>query len=333
MNDRRKFLVVLGAAGFAPCVLVAQPKQTPERAGKPVRVSLLAATTSAMFQLQEKAFVETMRELGWAEGRNVVYDRVYADDDPARLPALAAALVSRGPNLVYVGSTETALAVFAKTRTIPIVFGAASDPVDNGLVQSLAHPGGNVTGVTNIGWELGGKRLQLLKQALPRITRVGVLVDPGWMHSAREQQLIEQAGAALGVTVIAAMAKEGKELDAAIASLAKSRTEALLTTTTSLFLRERKRILELAAKQRIPVVGHRGQFVEEGALMSYGARITDQIRRAAQMVDKVLKGTKPADIPVEQPTRFELVVNMKTAKALGISIPQSIILQADRVIE
>ena len=329
IHGRRRFLSGLAVAALSAATARAQ---APERAGKAVRVGILATTTQAKYQAREKTFVDAMRELGWVEGRNIIYDRVYADDDEAHLPALAAALVARGPNLIFLTSAPPALAAFAKTRTIPIVFGAVNDPVEIGLVQSLAHPGGNVTGIANIGGELGGKRLQLLKQALPKISRVVVLVYPR-ADSSRELKLIEQAAAVLRVTVIPMMVKQANELEAAFALLAKSRAQALLTTHIALFMVERKHILELAAKQRIPVVGHRSEMANDGALMSYSSILSDQIRRAAQLADKILKGTKPADIPVEQPTRFELAVNMKTAKALGITIPGEIMLQANRVIE
>ena len=329
MIERRKFLF-----GLAAIYATSARAQAPERAGKPVRVGILASTAQAENQIFENPFLAAMRELGWVEGRNIIYDRVYADDDVARLQALAAELVARKPDLIYTPNAPPTLAAFAKTRTIPIVFSAVADPVDQGLVKSLAHPGGNVTGVASISWEPGGKRLQLLKQALPKVTRVGVLVNPLFPHSAREQKLIEQAGAILGITVIPVVVKQAQELDAAFAALSKSRAEALLPVHVAFFVVSvRKRILDLAAKQRLPVIGPRREFAEDGALMSYGSILSEQVRRAAHLVDKVLKGTKPADIPVEQPTIFELVVNMKTAKTLGITIPGEIMLQATRVIE
>jgi len=187
--------------------------------------------------------------------------------------------------------------------------------------------------VANIGYELGGKRLQFLKQALPKVKRVGVLVDSTRPESARELKLIERAAATFVVTVIPVMVKEPRELDAAFAFLLKNRIEAMLTTHVVLFMDERKRILDFAAMRRLPVVGHRSQLADGGALMSYSSILTDQIRRAAQLADKVLKGTKPAGIPVELPTTFELVVNQRTARALGITFPGEIMLQATRVIE
>jgi len=331
MNIRRKLLIALGALSVG--LAHAQPEK---RAGKTMRVGMLSSGTRAVDEVGDrKTFVDALRELGWVEGRNILYDAVYADDDASRLPALAAALVARAPDLIWVGPAEVALAVFASTRTIPLVFSTATNVVERGLVKSLARPGGNVTGIQTIGWELGGKRLQLLKQALPKIARAGVLVYPSPdSASQQESKEIEKAAAILGLTVIPAMVKVAGEIDSAIASLVKNRVEAILITVSPLLRNQRKRILELAASQRLPVVGTRSEFTVEGALLSYSALLSDQIRRSAQMVDLILKGAKkPADIPVEQPTKFELVVNLKTAKTLGITIPGEILLQAARLIE
>ena len=328
MNNRRKLIVALGAGALAgPLRSFAQQQ------GKPVRAGILVESSATGYQLQEKILSDAMRERGWVEGGNIVYDRVYAEGDLLRLPALAAELIARSPNLIFAFTGSDARAALARTRTIPIVMTSANDPVAGGLVKSLAHPGGNVTGMANIGYELGGKRMQFLKQALPKVTRVGVLVNPVSQDGLRELKLIEHAAATLGVTVTPAMVKTPTEFDSGFALLANHRVEAVLTTHTAIFLDNRKRILDLAAVRRMAVVGHRGQLADEGALMSYSAVLADQIRRAAQIADKILKGAKPADIPVEQPTKFELVVNMKTAKTLGITIPGEILLQAIRVIE
>jgi len=326
VNNRRKLLLALAAlpAGLARA-------QAP--AGKPVRVGIIERTSADKYQAREKQFVDTLRELGWVEGRNIIYDRVFADDELSRLPALAAALVKRGPNVIYTLSGGSSDAAVAATRTIPIVLGSQSNIVERGWAQGLAHPGGNVTGIVNIGPELGSKRLQLLKQALPKITRVGVLVSTIGAGTVKELKLIEQAAGGQRVTVVSATVKQGSELDAAFASFAKSRIEALLTTHTELFLTERRRIFDLAAKQRIPVIAHRSEMTDDGALISYSSILTEQIRRAAHQVDKILKGAKPGDIPIELPTRFELVVNQRTAKALGITLPGEVMLQATRVVE
>jgi putative ABC transport system substrate-binding protein len=333
MNRRRKLLVALGAGAIAPRAVLAQSKEARERAGKPARVGILERTTQAKYQQLEKTFVDAMRELGWVEGRNVVYDRAYADDDVARLPGLAAALVGRRPDVIYTITSESSQAAFDSTRTIPIVMGSLNDIEEFGYVNDLARPGGNVTGITNFGMDLGGKRLQLLKEALPKVTRVGVLIQPLRPTGFKELKLIEQASQALAVAVTPAPVKQPGELDTAFTSLSKSRVEAVLTTHTQLFLTERKRILDLAAGKRIPVIAHRSEMADDGALLSYSSILADQIRRASYLVDKILKGVKPADLPVERPIRFELVVNKNTAKTLGITIPQSILLRADKVIE
>ncbi|OGA54552.1 MAG: hypothetical protein A3F74_22135 [Betaproteobacteria bacterium RIFCSPLOWO2_12_FULL_62_58] len=326
MTSRRAFL--LGLAALYP--VVARSQRAP-RSEKPLRVGILTLFPAAMFRIQEKAFVDSMRELGWVEGRNIIFDRVYADNDAARLPVLAAELVSRGPHVIYAQANLPARAAFSETSKVPIVFAGVDDPVQLGVIKSLSRPGGNITGIVNMGWELSGKRMQLLKEAMPKLGRVGVLMTP-YRGASEGLKLIEQA-AGSNVQVIPAMVKGAKELDAAFALLAQNKVDAVLTSHVTLFLRERKRIVELAAKQRLPVMGHRSELADSGALMSYSSLLTDDIRRGAQLVDKVLKGTKPTDIPVEQPTKFALVVNMKTAKALGIAIPQSILLQAERVIE
>ena len=329
--NRRDTVLALLVLGTDPFDALAQPV---ERVGKTMRVGILFVSTRAVNQAGiGKKFVDDMRGLGWVEGRNVIYDEVYADNDESRLPTLAVELVARSPDLIWVVALSAALAAFASTRTIPIVFAATSNVVERGLVKTLARPGGNVTGVQNISLELGGKRLQLLQQALPKIARVGVLVNPrSDSVGPLELKVIEQAAATLGLTVIPAMAQEVGEFDAAIALLVKNRIEGLLVTTNPHFNDGRKRIIELAASRRLPVVGFRSEFTDDGALMSYSALLGDQVHRSAQIVDKVLKGAKPADIPVEQPTKFELVVNLKTAKTLGITIPGGILLQASRVI-
>ena len=331
MNNRRKLVVALGALSVG--LARAQPS---ERAGKTMRVGILNTGTRAAFEVGTgKIFFPAMRELGWVEGRNILYDSVFADNDESRLPTLATALVARAPDLIWVGPLQAALAAFTSTRTIPIVFfSSSSNVVERGLVKTLARPSGNVTGVQSLGWELGGKRLQLLKQALPKIIRAGVLVDPRPDHiSTLEFKVIEKAAATLGLTAIPATAKRAVEFDAAIASLVENRVEALLVTTGTFLQDQRKRILELAASRRLPVVGFRSEFADDGALMSYSPLLSDQVRRSAQIADKILKGAKPADIPVEQPTKFELVVNAKTAKTLSLTIPSEILLQANRVIE
>jgi putative ABC transport system substrate-binding protein len=279
-----------------------------------------------------KVFIDTMRELGWVEGRNIVYDFAYADGDAARLPETAAALVARRPDVIYTTNNQITQAAFRATRTIPIVFSTVSEPVEAGLVKSLARPGGNVTGISPFRGELGARRMQLLKEVLPNIVRVGVLVAPGGPGASQEQRQIEQA-AGSGVKIFSAAVKAAQELQGALATLVAHKPEAVLLRSDAMFLAQRKVILEFAAKHRIPVVGHFGPLADDGALLSYNSSLPDHHRRTAHLVDKVLRGANPADLPVEQPTQFELVINLKTAKALGIMVPQSVLLQATRVIE
>ncbi|MBI3919070.1 MAG: ABC transporter substrate-binding protein [Betaproteobacteria bacterium] len=323
MIPRRKFL-----AGLATLYTAAAVAPSSISAGRSARVGILSSGTWDEALLQE--FIGAMHDLGWVEGRNIIYERV-AVNGIGRTPEAAKELVSRNPDLIVARGGPDALVLLARTRTIPIVFWAANDPIERGIVASLPRPGGNVTGVANIGWELGGKRMQLLREAVPGASRVGVLTMAAG-SSLSEHKLIRQAAGPV-VEVVPAVAKMAQELDSALASLASARIGALMTTHTPLFLRERKRILNFAARARFPVIGHRNELADDGALLSYSSALVDQVRRSAHLVDKVLKGTRPADIPVEQPTKFELVVNVKTAKALGIKIPEKLLLRADRVIE
>lgn len=328
MNNRRRLLVGLGVGA-----LLAPFASSAQQQGKVWRIGSIALNARSTSKLQEEATLGAMRELGWIEGQNFVMDAVFAENDASRLPNLAAALVARNPDLILAFANQEAVATAAKTKTIPIVFMAVTSPVEIGLVQSFAHPGGNMTGIANIGWELGGKRLQLLKELLPRMNRVGVLVEPAVQSSMKELALIEEAAKMLGVKVVPARVTDSEGLEQAFESLMKSRVDAVMVTHTLRFMSQRSTVIKLAQKHRVPVVGHRSELANEGALMSYSSLLTDQIRRGAQLVDKVLKGAKPADIPVEQPTTFNLVINQRTAKELGFSIPPQILLQASRVIE
>ena len=325
MTSRRRFL-----AGLSALYATHVHPQALERTGKPARIATLE-TSFASYNLTSKWLVVAMRELGWVEGRNVVYEHVFADNDVARLPGLAAALVGRRPDVIFTVTTAPVHAVLASTRTIPVVMASFTDPSEFGI-QSLAHPGGNVTGITNFGIQLGAKRLQLLKQAVPKIIRVGVL-QHFLPAGAKELQLIEEASPALGVIVTPVPVKEFAALGAALDTLKGSGMEALLTTHSGMFMSGSRRIVNTARGLHIPLIAHRSEMVKDGALLSYSSILLEQLRRAAKLVDKVLKGTKPAVIPIEQPTKFELVVNLNAAKALGLTIPQSFLMRADRVIE
>ena len=327
MNIRHRRRLVLALLS-CPIAWAHAQRSTP--AAKPVRVALLR--TQAV--KSDRIFEDAMRDLGWVEGRDVVYDRAYADGDAKRLPELAAALVARKPALIHLRNNPELRAALAATRPnpIPIVFASVSDPVESGFVKSLRRPEGNVTGVTSLGWELSGKRMELVKQVMPNISRVGVLFSPGHLSAHREVELIARA-AGPRVQVTTLTVNNPDDIDTAFAAAVAGRVEAVLATARPVFGLARKRIIELAATHRVAVVGPGPAFAEAGALMSYSSVFAEHLRRSAHMVDKILRGAQPTDIPVEQPTRFELVVNLKTAKALGITIPEKVLLRADRVIE
>jgi putative ABC transport system substrate-binding protein len=325
MNPRRLLLLTLGASLSGQAALLRA--QTPATTMR--RVGVLAPSTQAKVEITLKPFYDQMHQLGWVEGQNIVYDRVYADDQMERLPELAAELVARKPQLIFAPPTPTAVAAKRATQTIPIVFGPVSDPVEIGLVASLARPGGNVTGISNISASLGPKRVELLWEIVPSVRRIGLLGDAGNPTTKGEQQALVPLAASLGLTFFVAEASNPVEFDAAIARLVAARVDAILAGQAPLVYDLRTRLIELANQRRLPVIG----FPDAGGLFGYGASLSDATRRSALVVDKILRGAKPADIPVEQPTLFELVVNLKTAKPLGITIPQSILLRADGVIE
>jgi len=261
-------------------------------------------------------------EVRWGEGRL------------ERLPALAAELVQLKMDVIVAISSPAVLAVKQATRSIPIVMPLSSDPVGDGLVESLAHPGGNITGLSSMAPELGAKRLQLLKETFPKVSRpVAVLWNPDYAGMRARFRQTEGAAPAVGMGVRSVEVRDSHELERALETMERERPDALFLMVDPLTLSQRLRIVEFAAQERLPAMYEVSQFVEAGGLISYGPNIDDQVRRAATYVDKILKGAEPADLPIEQPAKFELVINLKSAKALGITIPQSILLQADKIIE
>ena len=323
--QRRLVLLTLGACLSGHATLL----RAQAAAAGLKRVGVLAPSTRSKEEVTLKPFFDQMHELGWIEGQNIAYDRVYADDQHERLPALAAQMVARGPELIYAPPSVSALAAKGATLTIPIVFGAVTDPVAHGLVKSLGRPGGNVTGVSNMSAEIAGKRIELLHEILPGVKRLGLLGDPTDPNTTIEQQAVTTAAATVGIQAVFAGLTQPGGLDAAFAALLAQRPDAVYPLEGALTFNLRARVLELANQKRLPVVGHSSA----GGLFSYFAAQADGLRRSAEMVDKILKGAKPADIPVEQPTLFRLWVNLKAAKALGITVPKNILLRADRVIE
>jgi putative ABC transport system substrate-binding protein len=304
--------------------------QTTKDLGKQMRVGILTTGTGLALR---QTLVEALRELGWVEGRNIAYEGVNAGGDPKRLPEAAAALVAKGPDVIYVTANPEVLALLAVTRTIPIVSAALVDPVEIGLIKSLARPGGNLTGVATLGAETTAKRMEITKDLLPQLRRVGFLMTSTALSAVALKRIERTAGP--GIKVISAIANEPAELEAAFTFLTENRIEALLLAQVGWTqgTKNRKRIIDFALNKRIPLIAHRSVLTDDGALLSYNSSLEDQRRRAAHLADKILKGAKPADIPVEQPTIFELVINMKIAKALGITIPPMVMVQATRVIE
>jgi putative ABC transport system substrate-binding protein len=270
-----------------------------------------------------------LRDLGWVEGKNFAIEARWAEGKYDRVAYLAAELLRLEVDvIVWSAGIEGAKQI----KTVPVVFVATTDPVCTGLVESLPRPGGNVTGLTSLSPELGGKRLELLKESVPKLSRVAFLFDSANPSNAVELEQLRGPAAALGVTIRVAEARNADEIEQAFSILTKDRAEGLSTASGGVNNFNRRRIIEMAAKNRLPAVYHLGQFVDEGGLMSYGPNLSDMFRRAATYVDKILKGAKPADIPVEQPTKFELVVNLKAAKQIALTIPPNVLARADKVI-
>ena len=329
--NRRAFVGAL-VGGVLSAPLAAEVQQ----AAKVPRIGYLATNLAALPHLRE-AFLQGLRDLGYVEGRNVVIEYRDAEAKSERLPALAAELVALKVDVIVAAAgTLVALAAKQATRTLPIVFIGAGDPVTSGLVTSLARPGGNVTGLSLLFPELVGKCLEQLTQAVPGVSRVAVLWQPGAVGERTEKDILKAAdvaGRALGVRLQFVEARGPADVDRAFSDMTRARAGALTVLTTSMFFGERRRLVDLAAKNRLPAVYPSREYVDAGGLMAYGSNLADLFRRAATYVDKILKGAKPGDLPVEQPTKFELVINLKTAKALGLTIPQSLLMRADEVIQ
>jgi len=324
---RREFIALVGGIVAAPIAAEAQ------QAGKVARIGYLATNPTPHFQ---EAFRQGLRDLGYVEGRNLVIEDRNAEAKPERLPALAAELVALKVDVIVASGTPAALATKQATRTLPIIFTAVADPVTSRLVTSLAQPGGNVTGLSVLAPELVGKCLEHLKQAIPAVSRVAALWQPGGVSERTEKDTLQEAevaARALGVRLQFVEARHPADIDRAFVDLRKARAEALTVLTTSMLFGERRRLVDLAAKNRLPTVYPWREAVDAGGLMAYGPDLADLLRRVALYVDKIVKGAKPADLPVEQPTRFELIINLKTAKALGLEVPPLLIARADEVIE
>jgi putative ABC transport system substrate-binding protein len=324
---RREFITLIGGATAWPITARAQQKSMPV-------IGFLGNDRGAP---AVPGFSQGLRELGYTEGRNILIEYRRAEGKPERFPVLAAELVALKVDVIMsAGGTLGALAAKRATTTLPIVFGAAGDPVAEGLVTSLARPGGNVTGLSAVTTELVGKLMELLKQAVPGVSLVAHLWKPDSMPDRAKEVRLKEAdisARALGVQLQVVEARGPADFDRAFSDMAAKGAGALLVLSTPAFEIERQRIVDLAAKNRLPAVYTARAYVVIGGLMSYGPNFTDLNRRAAGYVDKILRGAKPSDLPVEQPTKFELVINLNTAKTLGLTVPPTLLAHADEVIE
>jgi putative tryptophan/tyrosine transport system substrate-binding protein len=326
--ERRRFIeVIAGGLLAAPLTAEAQP------AAKVPRIGFLGNSTATLEANLVGPFREGLRELGYVEGRNILIEYRWAEGKNERLPALIAELIAVKVDVIVTAGTPAALAVKKATTSIPLVMAAVGDPIGVGLVASLARPGGNVTGLSAIAPELEGKRLELLREVVPKLSHIAVLWNPDNPFLAGSLKETRAAAQVLGIKVQLLGVRTAEEFPAAFAAILKERPGALLVLADRIFLHNRARIVDFEAKRRLPGVYPYRELVEAGGLMSFGPSYAGMHRRAAYYVDKILKGAKPGDLPVEQPTKFELVINLKTAKALGLTIPPSVLGRADEVIQ
>ncbi len=329
--NRRDTVVALFALGAAsvPLASLAQPKK------QLWRVGFFSSGSRHTGGANEEAFLAGMKERGYEVGRNLIVDTRYAEGDSARYPEIANELITLRPDVLLVTSTGNAIIMKAMTTTIPIVLGSPGDPVSDGLVQSLARPGGNITGNSLQLTELSAKQIELLAEALPSMRRVALLMDLAQTKTVNErvERLANTAASAKGVALEVHRIDSPAAVRQAFRKLETQRTDALLLNPTPRFNVLRREICQSAAKIRLPIIGFSDEWAQDGALLSFGPSFVEAYRRAAHFVDRIFKGAKPGDLPIEQPTKFSLVVNARVAKALGITIPGSILLRADRVIE
>ena len=327
--QRRRFLLSSGSLLVAPFAAVAQ------QTGKVRRIGVLTSLAKADREVQSQmaAFVRVLQELGWKDGSNLRIDYRYGEGDSTRAPRLARELLDLRPDVIFASGTPAATAIRQQTLSIPIVFVQVPDPVAAGFVTNLARPNGNITGFTNFEFSIGGKWLQAIKECAPKVDRAAVVFDPRNPTWTAYLRAIEASAPNFGLKLTPAGARDAVELDRAIESFARSPNGALVVLPSPVTIGYRELIISLAARHHLPVIYPYHYFTASGGLMSYGIDLPDLYRRAASYVDRILKGAKPADLPIQLPTKFEFVINLKTAKALGLTIPQFVLLRADRVIE
>jgi len=326
--ENRKYVLLVWALLLALSFPArAQPQ------GRVRRLGFLGNSTPALEENLIGSFREGLRDLGYIEGKNIFIEYRWAEGKYERFPALIAELVASKVDLIVTAGTPASLAVKKATMSIPLVMIAVGDPVGTGLIASLAHPGGNITGLTSIASDLEGKRLELLREVAPKVSHVAVLWNPASPFQVVSEKELQVAAHALHIKVLSLGVKAAEELDKAFTAILKERPGALLVLADRLFLHNRARIMDFARQNRLPGVHAYQELVEAGGLMSYGPSYAGMHRRAAYFVDRILKGTKPADLPVERPAKFELVINLKTAKQIGVTIPPEVLARADRVIK
>ncbi|MBI2154981.1 MAG: ABC transporter substrate-binding protein [Candidatus Rokubacteria bacterium] len=320
-------------ATLAGGILTTPPPVQAQQPAKVPRIGLLSPFSPSVTARWHEAFRQGLRDLGWVEGKTISIEYRYAEGRSDRLPDLAAELVRLKVDIIVATVSTDALVAQKATRVIPIVMASTGDALASGLVESLARPGGNITGLTQMAPEMAGKRLELLKEIVPKLSRVAVLWNPQGRISTQSWNELQLPARELGVQLHSLEVRSPNDFDKAFEDATRARAGALAIMPNPVFAGNLKRIADLAAKHRLPSIFQLREFADAGGLVAYGPDRSDMFRRAATFVDKILKGAKPADLPVEQPTRFELVINLKTAKALGLTIPPSVLIRADEVIQ
>jgi ABC-type uncharacterized transport system substrate-binding protein len=332
---RREFVFALG--GTAACSTLLWPRGArAQQADRMRRVGVVVGATAAADpegQARLDVFQQALEGLGWTSGRNLQVERRWSGADPAAVRKHAAELVAFAPDVILSSGTVSLVSLLKETRTVPIVFVNVADPVGAGFVDSLSRPGGNATGFMQFEYSLSGKWLEVLKQVAPGVTRAAVLRDAALTSGTGQFAVIQSVASSVGVEVNPVNVHDASEIERAIAAFARYPNGGLVVTSSALVVRHRELIVGLAARHRLPAVYYRRLFVDDGGLISYGYDLLDQFRRAATYVDRILKGEKPADLPVQAPTRYELVINLKTAKALALDVPATLLARADEVIE
>jgi len=326
---RRDFITFLGGAATWPLAALAQQSERTYRIG----ILMPLGETDTESRLRIGAFSQTLRQIGWVEGQTIIFEKRFSGGDPLRLPALVGELLKANVDVIVTQASEPIEALRNATTSIPIVMASVGDAVGAGYIESLAHPGRNLTGLTLVATDQSAKRLQLLKELMPAITRVGVLSNANAAGHRLQLQEMEPAAAKIAMTLQSLAVRNANDIDAMLHSAAQLKTQAIITMDDPLIQSQRQRIAEFGLQQRVPVMGEFRPMTEAGAVMSYGPDHVDMWKHAAIFVDKILKGANPADLPVERPTKFQLVVNLKSAKAIGLTVPPTLLVAADELIE